>query len=122
MNRIRELREDRDLRQIDVAKATNIDQKTLSNYETGKTNPDSAAIVKLAEFFGVTCDYLLGVSARNMRNIDMALQELDSIICSAEEIKKIFEKKLTYILCKLRRPRDGVAFYCHMSMRFILEK
>ena len=33
MNRIRSLREDRDLRQIDVAKATGIDQKTLSNYE-----------------------------------------------------------------------------------------
>lgn len=36
MNRIRDLREDMDLRQIDVAEATGIDQKTLSNYETGK--------------------------------------------------------------------------------------
>lgn len=35
MNRIRDLREDMDLRQIDVAEATGIDQKTLSNYETG---------------------------------------------------------------------------------------
>lgn len=34
-NRIRALREDRDLRQIDVSQATGIDQKTLSNYETG---------------------------------------------------------------------------------------
>lgn len=49
-NRIRELREDRDLRQIDVARATGIDQKTLSNYETGKTNPDSTAILRLADF------------------------------------------------------------------------
>lgn len=60
MNRIRDLREDRDLRQIDVAKATGIDQKTLSNYETGKTNPDSYAILALAHFFNVTADYLLG--------------------------------------------------------------
>lgn len=59
MNRIKSLREDRDLRQSDVAAATGIDQRTLSNYETGKTNPDSFAIIKLAEFFGVTCDYLL---------------------------------------------------------------
>lgn len=35
MNRIRDLREDMDLRQVDVAAATGIDQKTLSNYETG---------------------------------------------------------------------------------------
>ncbi|MBQ7638219.1 MAG: helix-turn-helix transcriptional regulator [Clostridia bacterium] len=60
MNRIKDLREDRDLRQIDVAMATGMDQKTLSNYETGKTNPDSFAIIKLADFFNVSCDYLLG--------------------------------------------------------------
>ena len=51
MLRIRDLREDMDLRQIDVAKATGIDQKTLSNYETGKTNPDSFALIKLADYF-----------------------------------------------------------------------
>lgn len=60
MNRIRELREDRDLRQTDVSQATGIDQRTLSNYETGKTNPDSYAIIKLADYFGVSTDYLLG--------------------------------------------------------------
>ena len=48
-NRIKDLREDMDLRQIDVANAAGIDQKTLSNYETGKTNPDSFALIKLAD-------------------------------------------------------------------------
>ena len=60
MNRIRDLREDRDLRQADVAQAIGIDQRTLSNYETGKTNPDSFAIIKLADFFNVSADYLIG--------------------------------------------------------------
>jgi len=60
MNRIRQLREDMNLRQIDVARETGIDQKTLSNYETGKTNPDSYALIKLADFFGVSIDYLVG--------------------------------------------------------------
>ena len=41
MNRIRDLREDRDLRQIDVANAVGIDQQTISNYETERTRPDS---------------------------------------------------------------------------------
>ena len=59
-NRIRDLREDRDLRQTDVSKATGIDQKTLSNYETGKTSPDSYALIRLADFFGVSIDYLVG--------------------------------------------------------------
>lgn len=59
MNRIRELREHKGLRQIDVAEATGIDQKTLSNYETGKTNPDSYALIRLADFFNVSIDYLV---------------------------------------------------------------
>lgn len=50
MNRIRELRKKAGLRQIDVANSTGIDQKTLSNYETGKTNPDSYSLIQLADF------------------------------------------------------------------------
>lgn len=92
MNRLRALREDRDLRQIDVAKATGIDQQTLSNYETGKTNPDSFAITKLAEFFGVTCDYLLGVSERNLINTDEALKEIDDIKDRLESLKRFIKK------------------------------
>jgi len=59
MNRIRELRAKASLRQIDVAKATGIDQKTLSNYETEKTYPDSYSLIRLADFFDVTIDYLV---------------------------------------------------------------
>lgn len=78
MNRIRDLREDADLKQSDVAKAIGIDQRTLSNYETGKTNPDSYAIIKLAEFFNVSADYLLGIDnigARSKRAADIKRME-----------------------------------------------
>lgn len=92
MNRIKELREDRDLRQIDISEKVGIDQKTLSNYETGKTNPDSFAIIKLAEFFGVTCDYLLGVSDRNLLNCDEVLKEIDDIKNRLDDIKKFIKK------------------------------
>lgn len=79
MNRIKELRENMNLRQIDVAKKTGIDQRTLSNYETGKTNPDSYAIIKLAEFYDVTCDYLLGVSDINRLGVEGARYEIEKI-------------------------------------------
>ena len=59
MNRIRDLREDRDLRQADLARATGIDQRTISNYETGKSDPNSDALIRLADFFNVSIDYLL---------------------------------------------------------------
>lgn len=87
-NRIRSLREDRDLRQADVAKATGIDQRSLSNYETGKTNPDAYAIVRLAEFFGVTCDYLLGVTDRDLNSPTALVEELEDIKKRLEAIQK----------------------------------
>lgn len=82
MNRIRDLREDRDLRQADVAQAIGIDQRTLSNYETGKTNPDSFAIIKLADFFNVSADYLIG---RNYN--DKSDNSNRSILRKIEEIQ-----------------------------------
>lgn len=88
MNRIRDLREDLDLRQIDVAKATGIDQKTLSNYETGKTNPDSYALIRLADFFGVSIDYLVGRDAGRLYTKKDLLGKIDHIQQELEDIKK----------------------------------
>lgn len=88
MNRIRELRENKNLRQIDVAEKTGIDQRTLSNYETGKTNPDSYAIIKLAEFYGVTCDYLLGVSDINYTGNNAAAEEIKKIRKHLDNLQK----------------------------------
>lgn len=85
MNRIKELREDKDLRQVDVSIATGIDQRTLSNYETGKTNPDSFSIIKLANFFGVSTDYLLG------NNTDCQ-SELNNIITQINTLKTELDK------------------------------
>ena len=89
MNRIRDLREDLDLRQIDIANATGIDQKTLSNYETGKTNPDSFAIISLARFFNVTTDYLLGETEQNYKDKKAVIERLESIERDLLDIKKI---------------------------------
>lgn len=88
-SRIRDLREDRDLRQIDVANATGIDQKTLSNYETGKTNPDSYAIIRLANFFEVTTDYLLGYSEFNIRSEEDIIERLNVVEKEIKAIKRI---------------------------------
>ena len=85
-NRIRDLREDMDLRQSDLAEKTGIDQRTISNYETGKTVPDAYALIKLADFFGVSIDYLvcrtqqdLFTKARRLRAIEKIKNELDEL-------------------------------------------
>ena len=86
--RIRELREDRGLRQIDVAEATGIDQKTLSNYETGKTLPDVQSMCNLADFFNVSLDYLSGRSDYNIKSTE----KLKKIFGLAQELSDEFDK------------------------------
>lgn len=88
MNRIRDLREDMDLRQIDVAEATGIDQKTLSNYETGKTQPDAKALIALADFFHVSIDYLLGRAELPSLNAKFIADEISKAQMQLERIKK----------------------------------
>ncbi len=89
MNRLRQLREDLDLRQIDVANATGIDQKTLSNYETGKTNPDSYSLIKLADFYNTSIDYLVGRTEHETNNKEDIIKQLNQLQKSIEYIKKL---------------------------------
>lgn len=90
MNRLRELRENASLRQIDVANATGIDQKTLSNYETGKTNPDSYALIRLADFFNVSIDYIVGRRDEKLSDTDKQAiyRKIDNLKRSLDDIKK----------------------------------
>lgn len=60
MNRIKELRKEKNITQVRLAKCLNIAQPTLSGYETGNFQPDNETLLKIADFFGVTIDYLLG--------------------------------------------------------------
>ena len=59
MNRIKELREDRDLLQKDVAKELGITQRNYSYIETGKTMLTEDILIKLADFYNTSVDYLL---------------------------------------------------------------
>ena len=45
-----------------LAEATGISQSAIAKWELGKTEPTASAIVTLAEFFGETSDYLLGLT------------------------------------------------------------
>ena len=59
-NKLKNLREDSDLRQIDVAQKVNLGQVSISKYELDMSEPDLATLVKLADIFNVNIDYLLG--------------------------------------------------------------
>ena len=60
--RIRDLREDHDLTQKDVAKLLHIKQNTYSQYETGQRQIPLNVLVALAKFYGTSTDYILGLT------------------------------------------------------------
>ena len=64
--RLRALREEKNMSQIELSKQLKITSQALSQYELGKRMPDTFMLEKLADFFDVTIDYLLyRVNIRN---------------------------------------------------------
>lgn len=59
-HRIRDLREDKDLNQTEVAKILGMSQTGYSKYETGENDIPTAILIKLARFYNTSIDYLLG--------------------------------------------------------------
>ena len=57
--RIRDLREDMDLNQTQVARMLNMSQTGYSKYETGENDIPTTVLIRLAAFYGVSVDYLL---------------------------------------------------------------
>lgn len=62
MNRLKLLREEKGLIQKDVAKLLSVSIPAVNQYESGKRDMSTETVIKLAEYFNVTTDYLLGKS------------------------------------------------------------
>ena len=59
-NRLRQLRKSRRYTQVSLQMKTGIEQSLLSKYETGERIPPTEALIKLADLYDVSIDYLLG--------------------------------------------------------------
>ncbi len=60
--RIRNLREDNDYKQRQLAEYLNVSQNTYSQYETGTISLSAETAIKLAQFYGTSVDYILGLT------------------------------------------------------------
>ncbi|WP_342538383.1 helix-turn-helix transcriptional regulator [Sporosarcina sp. FSL K6-1540] len=92
-NRIRNLRDSEDIQQVDFAKKIGVSNVVLSRYESGERKPDYETLIKIADYFDVTTDYLLGKTetpgAQNTvtvsgQEIKLSIEELKVF----EELKK----------------------------------
>ena len=60
--KIRDLREDRDLKQRELAAYLDCSQRTYSNYELGQRDIPTDILIRLSKFYNVSVDYLLGLT------------------------------------------------------------
>jgi transcriptional regulator with XRE-family HTH domain len=67
--RLRNLREDRKLKQSDVALIMGKSQRTIGNYEAGDTNLDYEMVLRYAAYFDVTTDYIFGFNPETDKKI-----------------------------------------------------
>lgn len=61
IERLKELRDERNLSQMQLAIDAGLTQSAIASWETGSRVPSAQAIIVLAKFFGVSSDYLLGL-------------------------------------------------------------
>lgn len=73
-DRLRELREDNDLTQTQIANKFNVKQITISQYERGTRQVSLDILVKYAEYFNVSTDYILGLTNNPTPNYNIKNQ------------------------------------------------
>ena len=59
--RLRELRTEHNISQMELSRATGLSQSSIARWELGKSEPTASAIIALAKYFKESADYLLGL-------------------------------------------------------------
>ncbi|MDW0050392.1 helix-turn-helix transcriptional regulator [Clostridioides difficile] len=90
--RLKKLRIKFGLKQHELAEILNVSQSTIGMYENDQRTPPAESIVKLAEYFNVTTDYLLGHTKTNY-SVSANIPGMPSIVCEDNSIYDILDGK-----------------------------
>jgi len=106
LNRIRDLRIEKNISQADLAKLLNTTQQSISFYEIGKRDPDTRTLEFLSGYFSVSIDYLLCRS--DTKNPDKIINDFNSL---SEDSKKELEKYIQLLKMKdvQERNKDNIS-------------
>lgn len=72
---LKELRAKKGISQQGLAEAIGISQQSVNKYENHKIEPDIATLIKIADYFDVTLDYLVGRTDENGKNVQLSGSE-----------------------------------------------
>lgn len=92
MEKLRELRKEKGISLKELGSVVNVAESTMSLYENGKRQPDYETLLKLAEYFGVTVDYLLrGDNETERLPEELVILNRNAKKMSPEKRKKLLE-------------------------------
>lgn len=97
MSAINDLRKKSGLSQKEFADLFNVHQTAVSQWETEKTTPDKETLIKIANYFGVSIDYLLGNTEQKEKPLVNEDEELTEYL---DELKNRPEMKMLFSLAK----------------------
>lgn len=103
MNRIRQLRKNHGLSQAQVAAELKVHQTAVSQWETGRTDPDIESARALSDFFGVSLDYLLG---HDLQNDELDEVYLNLARAARDRDLKLNDRDIDFILDFAQRLKD----------------
>lgn len=106
---LKELRLERNMKQEDLAKLLGINKNTISKYETGKREPSIDMLIKIADIFDVSVDYLVG----------RTIARTSSLLF--EELTYLKSKMLNEILIIIRRNLNSINFI-YALLKFLEDK
>ncbi len=87
--RLRELRKKRNLTQAQVARRIRVSRGTISAYENNIEDPTAKIITRLASFYNVSADYLLGLTSRPVIYVDsLTPRQREALEVFIEEMRK----------------------------------
>lgn len=90
--KLKNLRLQKDINQADLGRIVGVGKTTISNYETGYSVPDLDILIKLAEYFQVTTDYLLGLTDDKTQKNDDKEPVFGNLTKNEQELLEIFHR------------------------------
>lgn len=99
--RLRTLRTDRGVSQIKLAKYFNYGSTAIANYESGRNEPSFDVLIKIADYFGVSIDYLLGREDKPMIYRNISLEE-EKLLKDFRQLDKEVQIKISELIKKIK--------------------
>ncbi|WP_195603847.1 helix-turn-helix domain-containing protein [Clostridium tyrobutyricum] len=113
---LKQLRYEKGVKQEDVAKTIGISKSGYGYYEQGRSMPDPEMLLKLAKYFNVSVDYLLGrTDIKNVPAKDISNEDPESKL-NKRDLKDI-AKDVDSIMDKLDKGEAGPAYYNDIEMK-----